>query len=67
MEVELSPVARETGVFFVHDVDLADEQQLSVGGDVDVREEGGHVHRARVETTRPARFGTVYQLRLLDR
>jgi hypothetical protein len=31
IEVEPSPVARETGVLFVHDVDLADAHQLSVG------------------------------------
>lgn len=65
IEVELSPVACKTGVLFVNDVDLADTQPLAVGADVDVRDEGGHVHKARVEATRPARFGTMYRLRLL--
>lgn len=66
IEVELTPLARASGRVQIHDVDLTAEQELEVGAELTVKDEGGQIYRAVVESSRPARFGKTHQLRLLD-
>jgi hypothetical protein len=63
-EVELSPVARQLGVTYLHDVDLDVGVELAVGDDVRLRDEGGALWDATVAAVEKVRVGRKYRLLL---
>ena len=60
-DLELSPVARQKGVAYLHDVDL-DGDELKPGARIEIRDEGGALYGATVEAVEEARFGDKYRL-----
>lgn len=63
-DVELGPVQRSTGVVYLHDVDLDDDQILDPSDRVELRDEGGAYYAATVESIEPGEFGRRYRLRI---
>jgi hypothetical protein len=63
-DVELSPMARQTGVTYVHDVELDAGVDLAVGDEVRLRDEGGALWVATVVAVETVRLGRKYRLRL---
>lgn len=64
VDLELSPTARQTGVAYVHDVELDTGQALAVGDHVRVRDEGGQWWDAAVTAVEEVRLGRQYRLRI---
>jgi hypothetical protein len=64
VDVELSPMARQTGVTYIHDIDLDAGVELAVGDEVRLRDEGGALWEATVAAVETVRFGRKYRLRL---
>lgn len=64
VDVELSPMARQTGVAYIHDVDLDAGVELVVGDEVRLRDEGGERWDATVTAVEPVRFGRKYRLQV---
>lgn len=65
VDVELSPMARQTRVAYVHDIDLDAGVELAVGDAVRLRDEGGTRWDATVTAVEPVRFGRKYRLQLM--
>jgi hypothetical protein len=65
VDVELSPMARQTGVTYIHDIDLDAGVELAIGDEVRLRDEGGTLWKATVTAVEPVRFGRKYRLLLL--
>ena len=63
-DVELGPAQRTAGIAYLHDVDLDDDQTLSVGDRVELRDEGGAYCAATVEAIEPGSFGRRYRLQI---
>jgi hypothetical protein len=63
-DLELSPMARQAGVAYLHDVDLDAGQELAVGDRLRVRDEGGTLWAAEVTAVEEVRFGRKYRLRI---
>ena len=61
-DLELSPMVRQIGVAYLHDVDLEAGQELAVDDRVRVRDEGGHLWDAVVTAVEEARLGRKYRL-----
>lgn len=61
-DVELSPVARQNGVTYLHDVDLDTDVELRVGDELRLRDEGGTAWDATVVAVETVRFGRKYRL-----
>jgi hypothetical protein len=64
VDVELTPMARRSGVAYVHDVELDAGVELAVGDEVRLRDEGGALWFATVVEVETARLGRKYRLRL---
>jgi hypothetical protein len=64
-DVELSPVGRQTGVAYLHDVDLDAGEVLAPSHRLVLRDEGGTLWDAEVAAVEEVRFGWKYRLRLL--
>ena len=64
VDLELSPMARERGVTYLHDVHLDAGVELTVGDRVQVRDEGGALWDAVVSAVEEARLGRRYRLRI---
>ena len=62
LEVELSPVARQEGVTYLHDVHLDADVRLGVGDQLRLRDEGGAPWDATVVAVAVVRFGREYRL-----
>lgn len=62
VDVELSPMARQTGVAYIHDVELDAGVELGVGDRLQLRDEGGALWDATVAAVEPVRFGRKYRL-----
>jgi hypothetical protein len=62
VDVELSPVARQNGVTYVHDVALDAGVELGVGDQLRLRDEGGTAWDATVVAVEVVRFGRKYRL-----
>jgi hypothetical protein len=63
-EVELSPMARQTGVTYLHDVFLDAGEELAVGDRLSLRDEGGDPWLAEVMAVESARIGRKFRLRI---
>lgn len=63
-DVELSPVGRQTGVAYLHDVDLDAGHVLAPGDRLVVRDEGGALWDAEVTAVEGVRVGRRYRLRV---
>lgn len=63
-DVELSPLARQTGVAYLHDVDLDAGEELAVADPVVLRDEGGTLWDAEVTAVEEVRLGRKYRLRI---
>lgn len=66
-DVELSPVGRQLGVAYLHDIDLAAGEDLTQGGRVIVRDEGLALWDAEVVAREDVRFGHKYRLHISPR
>jgi hypothetical protein len=62
VDVELTPMARQTGVAYIHDVQLDADVGLAVGDNVQLRDEGGVLWEATVAVVEPVRLGRKYRL-----
>lgn len=63
-DLELSPMARQTGVTYLHDVYLDAGQELVVDDLVGLRDEGGQMWDAVVTAVEEVRLGRKYWLRI---
>lgn len=63
-DVELGPLERDSGVTYLHDIHLDDNQVLEVGTRVELRDEGGFFHAATVIAITPGEFGRNYELHI---
>jgi len=63
-DVELGPLERESGVTYLHDIHLDEDQVLEIGSRVELRDEGGFFHAATVVAITPGEFGREYELRI---
>jgi hypothetical protein len=63
-DVELSPMARQTGVTYLHDVELDAGVALTVGDEVRLRDEGDALWAATVVAVETVRDGRKYRLQL---
>lgn len=66
-DMELSPVARQLGVAYLHDVDLLAGQELAQGDRLIVRDEGLALWDAEVVAREEVRLGHKYRLRISPR
>lgn len=62
VDLELSPMSRQTGVAYLHVVELDAGQELAVDDRVTVRDEGGHLWDAVVTSVEDVRLGRKYRL-----
>jgi hypothetical protein len=63
-DVELSPVARQIGVAYLHDVDLEAGNELAEGARVALRDEGGARWDGVVVAREQLRLGHKYRLEI---
>lgn len=66
-DVELSPVARQIGVAYLHDIDLDAGEELVVGERVGLLDEGGAGWDGVVTAREVVRFGHRYRLEIVPR
>ena len=66
-EIELSPVGRQLGVAYLHDIDLPAGDDLTQGDLVILRDEGLALWDAEVVTREEVRFGHKYRLHISPR
>jgi hypothetical protein len=66
-DVELSPVARQIGVAYLHDVDLDAGEELTEGAPVALRDEGGARWDGVVVARDEVRLGHKYRLEIEPR
>jgi hypothetical protein len=62
--LELSPMARQTGVVYLHDVYLDAGQELASGDRLHVKDEGGALWDAVVVHREQVRLGHKYRLEI---
>jgi hypothetical protein len=62
VDLELSPVGRQTGVAYLHDVDLDAGEVLAPGDRLVLRDEGGALWEAEVAAVEEVRLGRKYRL-----
>lgn len=65
--IELSPVARQLRIAYLHDVDLTAGEDLTQGDRVVLRDEGLALWDAEVVAREQVRFGHKYRLRVSPR
>jgi hypothetical protein len=63
-DIELSPVARQLGIAYLHDIDLPAGEELSQGDHVVLRDEGFALWDAEVVAREEVRFGHKYRLHI---
>lgn len=61
---EVPPNARPSGYVYVHDVELAGDENLNVGTRVEIRDEGGCYLSATVDDITKDELGRRYRLHL---
>jgi hypothetical protein len=64
VELALSPMARQAGAAYVHDVGLDEGVELAEGDRLVVWDEGGALWHAVVVAREQVRFGVKYRLRI---
>jgi hypothetical protein len=64
VDVELSLMARRTGVRYLHDVELSAGQSLAPGDHLEIRDEGGQLHVAIAAASESTSFGHRHRLRI---
>lgn len=66
-DIELSPVARQLGVTYLHDVDLIADQEPAAGDRLVLRDEGLALWDAEVVALEEVRLGHKYRLNISPR
>ena len=66
-DIELSPVGRQLGVAYLHDIDLPAGKDLAQGDRVILRDEGLALWDAEVVAREEVRFGHKYRLHISPR
>ncbi|WP_416957825.1 hypothetical protein ACNKF0_09525 [Nocardioides sp. T5] len=64
VDLELSPMARQTGVAYLHDVFLDAGEELAVSDRLTVRDEGGTLWDGEVVAVEKVRLGRKYRLHI---
>lgn len=62
VDLELSPMSRQSGVAYIHGIDLGADVDLSDGYRLVVRDEGGALWDAVMTSREQVRFGVKYRL-----
>lgn len=66
VHLTVGPLERQLGIAELGDVDFDPGVAPQVGGHLQVVDEGGHVHRAIVDSIEPGRYGRRYRIRFVD-
>jgi hypothetical protein len=66
-DIEISPVGRQLGVAYLHDVDLVAGHEPAVGDRLVLRDEGLALWDAEVIAREEVRFGHKYRLHISPR
>ena len=66
-DIELSPVARQLEIAYLHDIDLPAGEELTQGDQVILRDEGLALWDAEVLTREVVRLGHKYRLHISPR